>query len=315
MHSPLKIRIARPSNTGAIVELFNKVYEGGYPASELQSADALSEVIGKRAEIYHIAVVGERVVGCVATRIVRATVEPETGTHVAEVGKLCTDPEIADRSGVARRLCRAAMRASERCGARTLYGTVRSGAALNIVRSLGFHPVGYTAEHTVGGVREAHVIVLRMSDSARRQRVAPENATSPQSIYRTSLVRSVMEGLRLEAAQASAYPCTTFVVEPNLPGVERAYFQVISSERRLRLAAFPSSSATYVDAIIAADKSELIATLHLWGLRLTAFLPGWYQLRYDAVLLSATGDQLRTDASILGHVQRFQSLGQEVHHD
>jgi ribosomal protein S18 acetylase RimI-like enzyme len=314
MYSALTIRIAEPSDVNGIVRLFRQTYGDRYPANELRSDTALRRHMERTDETFYVALASQAVIGVASTQILRATVDRTTGEHVVELGRLCTDPEIADRSGVARQLCQAAMRGSARSGANAWYATVRSGPALHIAASLGFRPTGYTEEHVVGGVREGQMVVLRMSYSARQRRVAPRNATSQLSIYRTALVRSVVDGLELEAAAAAAYPSTAFIVEPKLR-LETTRFQTVASERRFRLAATPPWYPTYVDAVIPTDKVELIASLRARGWRLMAFLPAWYRLRFDCVLMSQTSDKaVAVDALILDRVRRFKSLSQEVHH-
>lgn len=289
MEGSLVIR-SDPSDIRGIVTLFESVYGGSYPAPELRSASALRSHLASRGETYFCAVLAGVVVGCVSARILSITRCPTTGEHVSEIGKLCTNPELGNRGALAKLLASAAIEASAQAGARAWYATVRSGPSLRIARALGFAAVGFTEEHLVGAIREPHVVMLRSTKRQLDSRVEPLERSVVGSVYDTPLVRSVTRALALERTVTGVYPITECVVEPDVP-LHSVHVQRFDNERHVRYASLPPWANMYADVVVPCDKAERIRELRHSGWRLSAFLPAWYQLKFDCVVLSATGSQ------------------------
>jgi hypothetical protein len=302
------IRVAGPGDATGIASLFRRVYRGHYPAPEVRSASALRAHMKDPAETFFVAALNGRIVGCASTRILPATIDRGTGQHVAELGRLCTAPELPDRRDVARQICLRAIGHSGRRRARAWYVTLRSGPALCIAKSLGFVPTGYTEEHVVWRARERHIVAMRLSRTARRRRALPHGAGGALSVYRHDLVRKATTGLGLRRGTTTSYPRLSFVADPTLKS-GRTAFQTVRSERRARLVGSEPLALSYLDAVVPTGRVRLIAGLRRRGWRLTAFLPGWYRLKYDCVLLSLTRERARAaDRVILDRVRRLESV-------
>lgn len=260
-----------PSDVRGIIALFQAVYAGCYPAPEMRSVSALHSHLARGVERFFCALLDGVVVGCVSARIVPVTRCPATGEHISEIGKLCTAPDVKNRSGVAMALATAAIEASLRAGASAFYATVRSGPALRIARALGFVAVGYSERRVSGATPECHLAMLRIANRQFPHRIEPRARARQGSVYDTLLVRSVTRALELGAATGDVYPHRRRL------------------ERTARIAGGSGRDRDgYAEVLVRCDDEAKIKELQRRDWRLSAFLPAWDRLRFDCVKLSAS---------------------------
>jgi hypothetical protein len=174
---------------------------------------------------------------------------------------------------------------AEGAGAEVIWGYARSTAIVNIAKHLGMTAVGYFPGAHKVEEREIHLLVMRLSESARRRRVRPLS----DAIYRLAGVRRVTRELTLGRVRRE-YPANLLVssVSQNV-SIRGAYHDADRSLVLTETDALGPIAPEYVQATVLTDKVDYIQRAFDRGFRITAFLPAWFEHgphRCDAVLLT-----------------------------
>jgi GNAT superfamily N-acetyltransferase len=246
--------------------LYARVYGGRYPL-----AIDLTGAIGAVAED------GAEVVACMFGAV-------DSWNHSFELGRTVVLPEYR-RAGLARTLSEHVLSQAEAAGAEIVWGYARSTAIVNVAKHKGMTAVGYfPGAHKVED-REVHLLVMRLSESARSRRVRPLS----DAMYRLSGVRRVTRELKLGRLR-SEYPRNVLVssMSENV-SIRGTYHDADRSLVLTETDTLGPIAPEYVQATVLTDKVEYIQRAFDRGFRITAFLPAWFEhgsTRCDAVLLT-----------------------------
>lgn len=281
---------AAPAHAEGIAALYEKVYAGKYPLAEFQDPRFIAGAVQDSRYKWFVAQKGGAVVGSTV-----GVVAPWNNS--CELGKTVVDPGEAG-AGVAKQMCARMRDSALEEGVEVLWGALRNEQMTKIARHDGLVLVGYLpGAHRVEN-REIHLLGYRLSDEARRKRVAPLK----NHLYDLPGFQRICAEFALPVAQGE-YP-KEVVVNPGLCANAEVGVLYHPFDKSWVVTRWDGvlDVPEYIELTVLADKVDEIDKLVHAEFEQVAFLPAWYERdgkRYDCIRLArALRRPLASDRSI-----------------
>jgi len=303
-----KIRFLKADKTDSeqIADLYRRGFKN-YSLKQFTDPVSVEQMVEDEKHIWFVAKDGGKIVGSVVAEI-------DKWNSSFEIGKTVTHKMYSGR-GIAKHLSEDVVEFAFSQGLDILWGTPRNKATYNIAKGMGMVCVGYLPGLHRPGRRENHLVMMKLSDVARRKRVEPMDSCS---VYGTDCAKRVKQEMRLGSTQCS-YP--SFI--RGFDRDDNILLPVKYNEHDRSLVIgdsyFSLGECEYLQTTLLSDKEGCMKVFNALGFRMYAFMPAWYEQgsrRYDAVLManpiveSISAD--RTIDEVVMFLERQFNIGMEV---